>query len=372
MRPLPRRQVLRAASAAPLATLWPKDAEAIEPLRVFASARQGAANNAVVAGTMDTLSVVSPLPDRGHAVSVAPNRGVAVICARRPGRFAVAFDPETLAVRHRFQAPDDRHFCGHGAFSRDGRRFFTAENAFDEGDGRIGLYDVANGFRRVGEWLSHGIGPHEIARAPGSDDLVLAIGGIRTHPATGRAKLNLDSMDPAIVVLDGRDGTLLRRLSLGPALHQLSLRHIALDRTGRIAVGGQWEGPEDEHPPLLAVATPDSNLVPIDLPADLTAGLANYIGSMGMCGGAQFIGATAPRGGRAVFLGDGARPRLVADFTLPDVGGIAPGLATGDFVLSDGFGGLTDLHLDAGGVITASTATTPGTAWDNHLAAIPG
>ena len=374
MRAVERRQILRALSAAPLCALLPTGVGADTPsARVFASARQAGANNALISGEVDApASVISPLPDRGHAVSLAPDGRLAVICARRPGRFAVAFDPVTLEVLHRFQTPDDRHFCGHGAFSRDGRRFYTTENAFDVGEGRIGLYDPGDGFRRLGEWTSHGVGPHEIARMPGGDDLVVAIGGIRTHPATGRAKLNIDTMEPSIAVLDGRDGRLLRRLTLSPALHQLSLRHIALTRHGQIAVGGQWEGPEDEHPPPISIATPETELAPVDLPADTTIGLANYIGSIGMCGGDRFIGATAPRGDRAVILSGGDRPELISEVSLADVGGIAPGPATGDFFLSDGFGGLTDLHVDADGSITSSTSTSPGIAWDNHLAAIHG
>ena len=91
------------------------------------------------------------LPARGHAAAVSPDRTVAVLCARRAGRFAAVVDLQTLTVAHQIDAAPDRHFYGHGAFSSDGRILYLTENAYDHGDGRIGIYDTENGFRRLGE-----------------------------------------------------------------------------------------------------------------------------------------------------------------------------------------------------------------------------
>ena len=43
--------------------------------------------------------------------------------------------------------------------------------------------------------------PHEILRFPGSDTLIVANGGIQTHPDTGRAKLNIERMLPNLSYL---------------------------------------------------------------------------------------------------------------------------------------------------------------------------
>ena len=67
-------------------------------------------------------------------------------------------------------------------FSADGSLLYATENAFDSGEGRIGLYAADDGFRRRGEFASHGIGPHQLCLAPDGQTLLVANGGIRTHP----------------------------------------------------------------------------------------------------------------------------------------------------------------------------------------------
>ena len=105
--------------------------------------------------------------------------------ARRPGTFALVLDCAAGVVLRRLEAPGGRHFYGHGAFLEGGAILATTENAFETGEGRIGLWDAATGYARLGEIPSGGIGPHEAVRLPGIDTLGVANAGIRTHPASG-------------------------------------------------------------------------------------------------------------------------------------------------------------------------------------------
>ncbi len=66
---------------------------------------------------------------------------------------------------------------------------------------------------RAGEFASGGVGPHEIRRMPGSDVLVIANGGIATHPGSSRAKLNIPKMQPNLAYIEGGKS---RRQSPGP------------------------------------------------------------------------------------------------------------------------------------------------------------
>src|SRR5690606_3285924 len=66
----------------------------------------------------------APMPDRGHGSAWCPRQRCAVVFARRPGTFALVMDAACARV-HLFPAPHDRHFYGHGAFSRDGRLLYT-------------------------------------------------------------------------------------------------------------------------------------------------------------------------------------------------------------------------------------------------------
>src|SRR5690606_9919478 len=102
-----------------------------------------------------------PLSGRGHDVALSPDGASGVAFARRPGQFAVSFDLNGARPPVIFETPPDRHFCGHGVFSQDGRLLYATENDFDAGRGVLGVYDAGASFRRIGELQSHGLDPHE-------------------------------------------------------------------------------------------------------------------------------------------------------------------------------------------------------------------
>ena len=166
-----------------------------------------------------------PLPDRGHAMAFHPTRPEMVVFARRPGRFAVIVNDEEGIALRRVDAADGRHFYGHGTFSPDGRILFATENDYESGKGVVGLYDASDGYHRIGEYPSHGIGPHELILMPDGKTLAIANGGIRTHPDHGRAKLNLDTMAPSLVFTDIAQWQTSR--SSRPARHPTSTQYPA-------------------------------------------------------------------------------------------------------------------------------------------------
>src|ERR671923_1401289 len=127
-----------------------------------------------------------PLPERGHGVAFRPGADEGVVFARRPGRFAVTFDPVAGIALRRLDAASGRHFYGHGAFSPDGRYLFTSENDYEGGRGVLGVRDATDGYRQIGEMASFGVGPHEVVLMPDGVTLAVANGGIRTHPDRDR------------------------------------------------------------------------------------------------------------------------------------------------------------------------------------------
>ena len=126
------------------------------------------------------------LPGRGHDAVARPSRAECVIFARRPGNFAVVLSPDRLTQPVWFTTPETRHFYGHGAFSRDGRLLYTTENDIASGSGMIGVRDATDNYRHVAEFSAYGIGPHDIAVMPDGVTVVVANGGIETHPDSGR------------------------------------------------------------------------------------------------------------------------------------------------------------------------------------------
>lgn len=345
------------------------DRRAGDDAALFASACK-MADGSYGIGLMDDYGAVLAritLPGRGHGIAVSPDRQRFVAFARRPGTFAVLVRPFGDANPEMLVAEPGRHFYGHGCFSDDGRLLYAVENDFAANRGVIGVYDVSGRPpRRIGEIPSYGIGPHDIALSAGGTTLVVANGGIETHPDTGREKLNLETMQPSVAFIDAATGNLLVRHRLNPALHQLSLRHMALDAEGRAWVGGQYEGPASDAPPLVAVIHQDDVPRTIDVPQPFAGKLGNYIGSVTANGRGDVIATSAPRGGHTLFWSAGTGKFLGAQ-SIPDGCGVAPA-DQGGFLISDGNGGVS--YVGEPDEPLEVLSRPPGFTWDNHLVAI--
>ncbi|MCV6595299.1 MAG: DUF1513 domain-containing protein [Silicimonas sp.] len=290
------------------------------------------------------------LPARGHAAAAHPDRAEAVGFARRPGMFALVLDCGRGDVLHRLEAPAGRHFYGHGVFSDDGARLFTTENDYDAARGIVGVWDVAAGYRRLGEFASGGVGPHGIKRTP-RGHLVVANGGIETHPDAGRAKLNLPDMRPNLTYLS-LEGAVIEQVELPPELHRNSIRHLAVAADGTVGFAMQWQGDAAARVPLLgrhrlggAVALAE---------AGAFREMRGYLGSIAMVG--RQIAVTSPRG-HLVQIHDSARLAKVSEAAHEDVCGIAP--RGGGFLATTGTGHV----LRPGGAPLARHRVQ----WDNHL-----
>ncbi|WP_306131274.1 DUF1513 domain-containing protein [Roseivivax marinus] len=300
-----------------------------------------------------------PLPDRGHAAAAHPTAPEAVAFARRPGTFALVIDCAAGRIAHRLEAPEGRHFYGHGAFIAEGTILCTTENEIETGRGKVGLWSRSEGYARIGEIDTGGIGPHEILALDG-DVLAVANGGIRTHPDSGREKLNIDTMQPSLVYLDPNGG-LLEKVELDTDLSRNSIRHIAAAPDGTVAFAMQWQGDEMTPVPLLGLHKRGE--APRLLEADLGEQMAmkGYAGSVAMSADGGFAAITSPRGGR-IHRFDTDTGACTA-FRRADVCGIAT--APEGFTTTDGRGGVLRL-----GTNLEPLAAEPDFAWDNHLVRI--
>ncbi|MFQ6548986.1 DUF1513 domain-containing protein [Aestuariibius sp. 2305UL40-4] len=303
-----------------------------------------------------SLTFSLPLPDRGHAAAAHPHVPEAVAFARRPGTFALILDCMTGRVLHRLDAPPGRHFYGHGAFLYEGDLLCTTENDIETGEGRIGLWARAAAYMRVGEIASGGIGPHDILHLPGANLLAVANGGIRTHPDTGREKLNLNTMRPNLTII-GADGSIFDQAALPDDLYQNSLRHLAVNPAGEVACAFQWQGDPFAAPPLLAVYR-DGTLTLADMSEAENRALGGYVGSVAHSRDGREIAVTSPRGGVAYCLGPDLRAAAV--HRQADVCGV--GATWDSFLLTDGLGQVATFGEAA--------KSSHDLRWDNHLIAI--
>ena len=310
-----RRAFLKAAGAGFAASLLPRQALALERSElVFASSVQTATGGygAVLLGETGDVIASIALPDRGHDITISPEAGRGVVFARQPGTFAVVFDPAGREAPVTLTSPEGRHFYGHGVFSPDGRLLYATESDFEAAQGVIGIYDATDAYRRIGEFATYGTGPHEMLLMPDGVTLVVANGGIETHPDYGRTELNINTMDPSLVFIDRRDGRLVGQLRLEAGLHQLSIRHMAIDSRGRVWFGCQYRGPAGDRPQLVGHATMDGAISLIELPPGTLADLRNYVGSVAVSADGNTVAVSSPEGDLLVAIdAEGRRPVLV-------------------------------------------------------------
>jgi uncharacterized protein len=351
---LERRKFLAGAGLAWLSSLTPAGAEKLLASDVLFAAAYRDAGGAYGVAILDEQSAIvstHALPGRGHGFAVNPGAQWLVAFARRPGNFAVALHRGREAEPVAFHTPADRHFYGHGTFSADGRLLYAAENAFETGDGVVGVYDVTDGFNRIGEFASHGVGPHELVLMPDGRTLCVANGGIRTHPEQGRQKLNLPTMAPSMVFIDTESGALLSSHALPARLHRLSLRHIAVDSRHQVWIGGQYEGDVFDEVPVLARLHEDLGLVTVDLEDPVAAALGKYAGSVAIGNDGVTLAVTSPKSGVVITLDT----------------------RTGKALDIDRKPGTCGVQASRDGFVSSSETGRFGTvshdrAWDNHIA----
>lgn len=308
-----------------------------------------------ISANMDVLFQI-PLPARGHAAATHPTRPEAVAFARRPGTFALLIDCVSGQPKATLKSPEGRHFYGHGVFSTNGDWLFTTENDYEAGRGRIGIWDARANYARIDEFDSGGIGPHDIKRLPGSDALVVANGGIDTHPDTGRTKLNLPTMRSNLAYIE--HGQVVEVVTLPNEMQKNSIRHLATGPTGDVAFGMQWQGdgPVDA---LVGQHRLGAALGFLSATPNQVRALNGYIGSIAYSRDGSSIAATSPRGG-CLHLYDTQAARHSASIALRDVCGVAPN--DQGFILTSGTGELRTLR-DQRQLIRMAAAYT----WDNHL-----
>lgn len=337
-----------------------------DPDRLFAAARRGTDGQFSAAifrpDGADVRSVA--LPARAHDLTSCPVTRRCVVFARRPGNFAIAFSRDATEAPVMFTTPEDRHFFGHGVFSRDGRLLYATENDFDAGQGKIGIYDAGAGFRRIGELPSHGIEPHDMTLLKREHILVVANGGILTHPdiGEGRGPLNLDNMEASLAYIDLRTGDLIERQQLGTSLKQLSLRHLDVGRDDTVVIGCQYVGPRFERPSLVFRHRLGGTLTALELPDTTTGLLRNYVSSIAVDRDGEIAAVTSSRGSRAVLV-EIASGRVLQTPALADISGVAPSERAGEFMLTSGEGKIERFAADQ-----RTPLQVAGThwQWDNH------
>ncbi len=234
------------------------------------------------------------VPMRAHGCAVDPLDPQRVLFfARRPGTHAFELRRDSMQVQKAFTTGEGRHLAGHGVFSRDGGLLFTPEHDYENIRGVIAVRD-ARTFRVVNEIDACGLDPQEIAWLPDGRTLLVANGGILTHPETFRRKLNIPTMDPSLCLIDSASGERLDQQRL--ADHLLSIRHLALAEDGTAVVGLQYEGERAKSPGVVAMYRPGAKLRLLTAPRSDLQKFNGYVSSLAISEAHDVIAAACPYG----------------------------------------------------------------------------
>jgi hypothetical protein len=307
------------------------------------------------------------LPARCHAIAVRPDGAQCVAVARRPGAFAVVVDLARRAVALELAATPGRTFAGHAVFSADGRRLLLAEDDAGLEEGFVSVRDVDDGYRTIRSFRTHGIGPHELLWSADARTIAVANGGILINPDSGRAPLNIDSMQPSLALIDPADGALRHEARLSAELHQLSIRHLAALSDRRLAFGMQYQGPLEDDVPLVGIRTPDGSVRLLEMPLEFGARVRQYIGSVAADASGRWLAASAPRGNVVLFW-DAESAVFAGSIDIADGCGVSRTSLANEFLLTSGAGVVERVTCE--GPLRAQKMESAALAdgqWDNHV-----
>ena len=300
------------------------------------------------------------LPQRGHDIVFDRLGEIAVIFSRRPGNIATILATQNNAKPIIITAPEGRHFYGHGVFSWTNKLLFASENDYENGVGKIGIYDATDKFNRIGEFDSFGIGPHEIIILSDGITLAVANGGIETHPEFGRAKLNLATMRSSISFINTQDGRLIEQHVLPENVQKLSIRHMVSNDEKSVVFGGQYQGSANKVVALMGNCIMGEGLKFWNLEPKLVKQFSNYTGSLAISDDLQTVAVSSTKGG-IVGVFEAANGRLKNKILKPRINGLAP-LAQ-SFIASSEESTLVDLK-------TGNSKRHFDFSFDNHMVTI--
>ncbi|CZF82111.1 DUF1513 domain-containing protein [Grimontia marina] len=308
-------------------------------------------NYAVTAvNTSGGVCFQTPLPGRGHGIAISNNKQLAYVFARRPGDFIQTIDLKTGGVRNITHPPSEKFYYGHGDVL--GNQLFVVEGDIASSEGSIGVYHTNRdgSLTRMREISGFGVGPHEMKVINGNT-MAVAVGGIRTE---GRKKLNLDSMQPSLVMIDIESGLVTERYTLEDP--KLSIRHLATGPEGVVFIAQQYQGDAENILPLLAIKQQGRDISPLKASREEWTRFQQYIGSVA-CTESQII-ATSPRG-NCFGIWDLASGVLIEMGSLVDASGAAA--AKDHFALSAGSGRVVIQDYKKSTIFQSSNVI-----WDNH------
>ncbi|TDO99738.1 DUF1513 domain-containing protein [Marinomonas balearica] len=305
----------------------------------------------------------SKLLNRAHAPVVHPVHSIVGIIARRPGYYMDFFELTSGERLKRIAPLKDHHFYGHAIFNKTGDRLISQENHYTSGKGRIVIRSWPDA-EVIAEYDSNGIGPHESVLMD-ENTLVIANGGLKTHPDHDRDILNLETMAPNVTYLSLDTGSVVHSVDNGKGKHQLSIRHLDVNAQGVVALGFQYKGEKWDEVPLVGISNLNSSSIEyLPMPEQIRLRFKQYCGSVCFDKSGQILAVSSPRGGLVAYWNMQDHSFLGAD-NCRDVCGVSQTDRPGVLMLTGGTGKQWISDPIKSNIYQINQHV--GISWDNHL-----
>lgn len=303
-----------------------------------------------------------PLPARAHDVlAINSKPGHALVFARRPGRYVMEVDFIRGEIIQRIAVAPESRFYGHGILIHNDEILVTTENDYQRGQGLIVLRDRQTQ-QIIEQYSSGGIGPHQLAVMPNSNEkqIVIANGGIKTHPDLHRQKLNLDSMQPNLAYMNVNTGEIDGKFELENK--HLSIRHLDVSAHGKVVAGLQYQGASTDDVPLALSHQGENSLSLLKADNNTWRSMKQYTSSVCVNNNNNTVAITCPKAD-LLTLWQLETNEFIASYKLKDGAGVT--LIKDRFIVSTGRGRivLQDDPLTHYQV----AADFKGLRWDNHM-----
>jgi hypothetical protein len=298
--------------------------------------------------------------ERAHDSLYNPLTQQAVYFGRSPSRTIYVVDMIGKRLSTVVNAMPDRHFYGHGIMDKACRYLFAVENNIKSNRGCIGVYDVLENYKRVGELSTYGVGPHQALFLSDDATLVVANGGLISGSSQLKKKISQRSFESSLAYIDSHTGELLDFCQT--QYSQLSLRHLTRGNDDRIFVGAQSY--RNTETPLIFSHANGENLMPLYADDNIWKSHNCYTASLAL--GGSVLSVSSPRGNIVSFWNIETQA-YVSMLHRSDIAGICTSSSSNRPTLFATTGSGLLVAIDSKNKHVLHNTITGRIAWDNHL-----
>ena len=266
---------------------------------------------------------LTPMTFLPHGIHRKPGELNRLAIFEKKGPGACEYDLAKREIVRVIDKRADRHFYGHGAYSKDGATLFCTEANLNTLDGAIAIR-ASNDLTYLGDFPSYGKEPHECKLIDDGKTLVVTNGG----GALGGGD------QPSVTYIDVQSQQLLEKVPL--TNNRLNTGHMAVGRDGSlVVVSAPRFGLGKKHLGGVSIRPRGETMESIGDPEDITQRMFGEALSVVIHEEAGIAAVTHPTGNMNTFWSINDR-KLIKVLNMPNPRGVTLSVSEEQFLVSFG------------------------------------